>query len=117
MNANPTARSGTWALGGLALLGLQACFPGDSPIREESETTRDSACVSCDTAPPDSGHADTDTTDTIPPSDPFFGDPYLPPLDLPAFQTLNADGSPRSQADLLDHPTVLWFFRQAGGST
>ncbi len=31
-------------------------------------------------------------------------------MTLPEFKALSHDGAPRSKADLLGHPTVLWFF-------
>ena len=115
-------------LGALALslcslfLVLNACGSGLESDQEDTDTQHTGECGVSDSGVGDSGVGDSGVgdsggTDTSPPSDPFFGDPYLPPLDLPAFQALNADGSPRSQADLLEHPTILWFFRQAGGST
>jgi len=36
------------------------------------------------------------------------------PVPLPEFAAYAHDGSPRSRADLLGHPTVVWFFPAAG---
>ena len=37
-----------------------------------------------------------------------------PPVELPDFQVVNYDESPRSKDDLLGHPTVVWYFPAAG---
>jgi hypothetical protein len=37
-----------------------------------------------------------------------------PALSVPEFSALNQEGAPRSRADLLGHPTVLWYFPAAG---
>ncbi len=36
------------------------------------------------------------------------------PVPLPEFAAVSHDGSPRSRADLVGHPTVVWFFPAAG---
>jgi hypothetical protein len=72
-----------------------------------------------DTAGPD------DTADTAGPdgsadsaySDGLLGARIDPPLAPPVFAVLDMGGAPRTEADLLGHPTVLWFFREAEGST
>ncbi len=33
---------------------------------------------------------------------------------VPEFSAVNQDGAPRTRADLLGHPTVVWFFPAAG---
>ncbi len=40
-----------------------------------------------------------------------------PPLSPPSFAVLDTAGVTRTEADLVGHPTVLWFFREAEGST
>jgi thioredoxin-dependent peroxiredoxin len=35
-------------------------------------------------------------------------------MSIPDFSARSSDGSPRSRADLVGHPTVLWFFLLAG---
>ena len=35
-------------------------------------------------------------------------------LVVPEFVAENFDGSPRSRADLVGHPTIVWFFPAAG---
>lgn len=37
-----------------------------------------------------------------------------PAADVPEFAAVNHLGEPRSRADLVGHPTVLWFFPAAG---
>lgn len=41
---------------------------------------------------------------------PLYGKCEKTKMTLPEFQALSHDGTPRSKADLLGHPTVLWFF-------
>jgi cytochrome oxidase Cu insertion factor (SCO1/SenC/PrrC family) len=36
------------------------------------------------------------------------------PLEVPDFSAINQDGVARSKADLLGHPTAVWFFPAAG---
>jgi cytochrome oxidase Cu insertion factor (SCO1/SenC/PrrC family) len=36
------------------------------------------------------------------------------PIAAPEFAAVSHDGSPRSKADLVGHPTVVWFFPAAG---
>ena len=44
----------------------------------------------------------------------LFGQRPASALSLPTFMALNSDGASRTQADLLGHPTVMWFFPFAG---
>ena len=46
-----------------------------------------------------------------------LGEVLDPPLDPPEFAVLGQAGVTRTAADLAGHPTVLWFFREAEGST
>jgi cytochrome oxidase Cu insertion factor (SCO1/SenC/PrrC family) len=36
------------------------------------------------------------------------------PVPAPEFTAVAHDGTPRTKADLLGHPTVMWFFPAAG---
>lgn len=42
------------------------------------------------------------------------GEQLAPPIVVPEFAAVSHDGAPRSRADLLGHPTVMWFFPAAG---
>ena len=56
---------------------------------------------------------DTDTT-TVPPTGDFNGTAPASPLPPPSFAAVtNRDGSPRVPADLVGHPTVMWFYPAA----
>jgi hypothetical protein len=57
---------------------------------------------------------DTDTT-TVPPDGDYHGTIPDSPLPPPTFAAVtNRDGSPRTPADLVGHPTVMWFYPAAG---
>ena len=45
---------------------------------------------------------------------PLYGKCENTQMTIPEFKALSHDGTPRSKADLLGHPTVLWFFPVAG---
>lgn len=71
--------------------------------------------VDVDTAPVD---ADTDTdTDTDADADTgtytFNGTVPDTTIPVPEFTAQNMDGSLRSKADLIGHPTVVWFYPAA----
>ena len=55
---------------------------------------------------------DTDNTTDIPSEDiaGLIGIPPQNPVGLPTFEVLNYDASPRTQADLLGHRSVIWFY-------
>lgn len=62
----------------------------------------------------DTGATDTGDTagDTLP--DGLNGTPPAEAVSLPTFAARNQYGEDRSEADLLGHPTVLWFYPAAG---
>jgi hypothetical protein len=49
--------------------------------------------------------------------DGLLGTRLDPPWAAPAFSVFNSHGAARDAAWLAGHPTVLWFFREATGST
>ena len=55
---------------------------------------------------------DTDNTTEIPSEDlaGLIGKAPQSPVGLPTFEVLNLDASPRTQADLLGHRSVIWFY-------
>ena len=55
---------------------------------------------------------DTDNTTEIPTEEfsGLIGIPPQSPVGLPTFEVLNYDASPRTQADLLGHRSVIWFY-------
>lgn len=69
------------------------------------------------------GTGDTGPTgDTGEPGEPadtdgLVGEPLDPPWAPPTFAVLNQAGEQRTPEWLGGHPTVLWFFREAEGST
>ena len=75
-----------------------------------------------DTSLVDSGApADTDTTgdtdgdtdgDTLPEG--LNGTAPRDPISLPTFAARNQYGEDRSEADVLGHPTIMWFYPAAG---
>jgi hypothetical protein len=57
--------------------------------------------------------ADTDDT-TVPPGAELNGTAPASPLGPPSFAAVsNRDGQPRVPADLVGHPTVMWFYPAA----
>lgn len=71
---------------------------------------------SVDSDPQDSP-ADTDTAADTGPYDTsgLNGEEVDPRLPAPSFdKVLASDGSARTQADLMGHPTVIWFYPAAG---
>lgn len=106
------------------LTALLACAPA-SPVPSPGTSDTGAAPVRetdpLDTAPgdtadptPDSAE-DTATADTA--DDGPLGTPLDPPWAPPSFAVLNQHGEARDAAWLTGHPTVLWFFREATGST
>jgi hypothetical protein len=92
------------------------------------------ACVNERAAPPvtvlgDSGRGDTAAADTARPADTGRADTASsdqdglrgvaldPALEPPVFTVFDQAGQVRTALDLVGHPTVLWFFREAEGST
>lgn len=61
----------------------------------------------------DSGATDSDTDDTDPTGE-LYGVPPDAPVPLPTFTAHNQYGEARSEADLVGHPSVLWFYPAAG---
>jgi hypothetical protein len=91
---------------------LLACASPSVEPRPERSVPVDSAADSATPEPDDSGiPADSGAAEAL------RGTPIDPPLEPPDFTVLDATGQVRSQADLQGHPTVLWFFREAEGST
>lgn len=77
------------------------------------------ACIAPDGAALDTALSadtgDTDTTgDTGPAPAEIHGVPPESPVPAPTFTARNQNGEDRTQADLLGHPTVLWFYPAAG---
>jgi hypothetical protein len=99
----------------MLLLLTLACTQTDaeSPVASAPDTAEPSDTARADTAPDDSGVP----PDTAPDADGLRGTRIDPPLAPPAFDVLDATGVTRTGADLIGHPTVLWFFREAEGST
>jgi hypothetical protein len=52
--------------------------------------------------------------DSAPPQ--LNGVPPEAPVPAPEFAATNLDGSARSRADLLGHPTVMWFYPAAASA-
>lgn len=50
----------------------------------------------------------------VPPPGSTYGTVSAAPAAIPDFQAVSHLGEPRSKADLLGHPTVVWFFPAAG---
>lgn len=83
-------------------VGLLACT---QPESTDSSSPPDSASDSDDSGI-DTGPFDTSG---------LHGVEIDPRRDAPTFsEVVNSDGSPRTQADLLGHPTVVWFYPDAG---
>jgi hypothetical protein len=92
---------------------LQACSvtpvgPADRTPAADTSAAVDTTGDTGDTAP-----VDSDTTD----ASPYVGELLDPPLDPPSFAVYDQGGALRTEADLVGHPTVLWFFREAEGAT
>ncbi len=103
----------------MLLLLILACVPPSGEPPADAAPAADSGART-DTADTDS--ADTGPADSASPSDTADTDGLLgaridPPLAPPAFAVLDSAGVTRTGADLIGHPTVLWFFREAEGST
>ncbi len=70
-----------------------------------------------DSDPQDSSPADTDSAVDTGPFDTsgLNGEEVDPRLEAISFEkVLASDGSARTQADLMGHPTVIWFYPAAG---
>lgn len=90
---------------------LVACVaPPPSPVLDGDTARVDTA--NTDTASPDDSASTTDTD-----TSPYVGDLLGPPLAPPVFAVVDQGGVSRTEADLVGHPTVLWFFREAEGAT
>ena len=53
-------------------------------------------------------------TETSRPAGALIGTLPEAPRPVPEFEVLAQTGEPRTQADLLGHPTVMWFYPMAG---
>jgi len=98
----------------LYVLLLTACGPSPTPDTTNGDDDDDVTVGDDDDDPTDTDtDTDTDTTTTTLTGE-YNG--TLPPIEIaaPDFAAVNRDGSARSKADLLGHPTVLWFFPFAG---
>ncbi|MBA2320104.1 MAG: hypothetical protein H0V89_03015 [Deltaproteobacteria bacterium] len=94
---------------------LLACG-GDAPSSDADPISGDDAPVTGtgDPSPPDE-EPETGPTVSDPSPHVFYG--TVPPVALaaPVFtDVVNQDVALRSQADLLGHPTVMWFYPAAG---
>ncbi|MFT5582595.1 MAG: hypothetical protein ACI9VR_000171 [Cognaticolwellia sp.] len=90
-----------WLAGLLACTGTSSV---DSPPQDSPADTADTN-NSVDTGPFDTGPFDTTGLN---------GEEVDPRLAAPVFdQVLASDDSARSQADLMGHPTVIWFYPAA----
>jgi hypothetical protein len=98
----------------LLLLVVACTAPEDAPARV-SEPVVDSGSPA-DSGAPDSGTG-PDTASDSGADDGLRGARLDPPLAPPVFTVLDSAGVTRTEADLVGHPTVLWFFREAEGST
>lgn len=89
------------------LLLFLACQHSDS----ETPKTLDSSVT--DSSTTDSSTTDSQgTTDTAPPAG-LHGEIPENPLPLPDFTATAMNGETRTKADLLGHPTVIWFYPAA----
>jgi hypothetical protein len=102
----------------IALLLLVSCQKGDTSSPTDTGTpvvptpTTDTDPPTTETGTGTSTETGTDTGDPLPTG--LTG--TVPPVALaaPAFSGVrNRDGAVRSQADLMGHPTVLWFYPAA----
>ena len=95
------------------LLLLGCSHPTPNPVQAGADSA-----ARVDSGSPDSGdRADSGEPSDSAPDDGFVGEVLDPPLDPPEFAVLDQAGVTRTAADLAGHPTVLWFFREAEGST
>jgi hypothetical protein len=97
-----------WALGCSG--GSTSADSGDDPFTWGM--VGDSTAPTTDTTTPGT---DTDT-DTVVTTLPGGLHGTAPPVNLPPptlTQVLAMDGTPRTEADLLGHPTVMWFYPAA----
>jgi cytochrome oxidase Cu insertion factor (SCO1/SenC/PrrC family) len=67
--------------------------------------------AACGSQAVESAQVDPDTAE--PPSEP--GRPPESPVPLPTFTARAHTGEARTEADLVGHPTVMWFFPVVGG--
>ncbi len=96
------------------LLALAGCLPGASDaeaIDAGPQPGNDSAVPLVDAAP---GLPDADNGGPPDAMPMLHGTPPSSPKPVPTFMVLNRDGTMRTQADLLGHPTVMWFYPAAG---
>jgi hypothetical protein len=81
--------------------------PGTTPVWSTQDTDTTSTTSTTDPTDP--------TGTTAPPTGEYFGTVPRNPLPLPTFASVtNYDGTARAQADLVGHPTVMWFYPAAG---
>lgn len=97
------------------MLVLLACVdpgpvPSDPSARVDTGSSGFATAVAVDTA-------DSAATDSAPPDDGLVGRLLDPALAPPTFAVLDQAGEVRTEAWLAGHPTVLWFFREAEGTT
>lgn len=99
----------------MLLLLAVACVPPEDASARVFEPVADSGWPA-DSGAPDSGTG-PDTAVDSGADDGLRGARLDPPLGPPVFAVLDSAGFTRTEADLVGHPTVLWFFREAEGST
>ena len=105
----------TWilALGLLSACSTDKAAAEDTSSDADTDTDSDTAsdtATDTDTDTDADTDADTDTdTDTDLPDD-LNGEVIDPPVPPPDFSATNMDGSTRGAADLMDGPTVIWFY-------
>jgi hypothetical protein len=102
----------------LLLVLAVGCSGGKDDTSDLAETDTDTdtdsdADSDSDTDSDSDSDTDTDTGTMVLP-DGLHGTPPDSPLAAPEFTATAMDGTPRSQPDLVGHPTVLWFYPAAG---
>src|SRR5436190_22677307 len=98
----------------LLLVFLLACSGdgSDSPGADgDADTDADSDSDSdADTDSDSDGDSDSDTDTDTDTDVSFNGTVPDEPISVPEFAATNRDGTARDRADLIGHPTVLWFY-------
>lgn len=100
---------------------LVACAPGAPAPLDSAAATPSTSTPSTATPPTTSEEGGTVLTDTYtpPPTDTelpegLYGAAPAVALAAPVFSGVsNRDGTPRTQVDLIGHPTVMWFYPAA----
>jgi hypothetical protein len=94
---------------------LTGCLPGGdtggSGADAADQPDPDGSTPVADAAP---GLPDANVSMPDAPPAMLHGTPPLSPKPVPTFSVVNRDGTMRTQADLIGHPTVIWFYPAAG---